>query len=256
MADLAQDFHGKRALVTGGASGIGAATAELIHRRGATVVIADVDASRGEALAARLGGRAVFAALDVTDEGAWLRLEEELGAEGGLQVLVHSAGIAYKASIEHTSLGDFRRILDVNLVGTFLALRAASRLVTAGGAVALLSSVRGVLATAELGAYGASKFGVRALGRVAALEFAERGIRVNSVCPGSIVTPIQAAPGFQDDDMDAYVNSIPLRRRGTPREVAEAIAYLVGDQSGYVTGSEFIIDGGMAAGRTTPKVQR
>ena len=171
-------------------------------------------------------------------------------------MLVHSAGIAHKATLEGTSLADFRRVVDINLVGTFLALRAASRFMSDGGAVALLSSLRGVLATAELGAYGASKFGVRALARVAALELADRGIRVNSVCPGSIETAINAASGFEDDDVEAYVKSIPLRRRGTPDEVAEAISYLVGDESRYVTGIDFVIDGGTSAGRSTPKLAR
>jgi NAD(P)-dependent dehydrogenase (short-subunit alcohol dehydrogenase family) len=249
-------FSGKRALVTGGASGIGAATVELLHRRGAEVVIADIDVASGEELAARLGERAAFARLDVTDESDWVALGERLVAVGPLHALVHSAGAAHKSSIATTSLADFRRMIDINLVGTFLALQAASWLITDGGAVALLSSLRGVLATAELGSYGAAKFGVRALGRVAALEFAERDIRVNSICPGSIVTPISQAPGFQDDDMEAYVRSIPLRRRGTPDEVAQTIAFLVSDEAAYVTGTDFVIDGGTAAGRSTPKLPR
>jgi NAD(P)-dependent dehydrogenase (short-subunit alcohol dehydrogenase family) len=122
-----------------------------------------------------------------------------------------------------------------------------------GGSLVTLSSIRGVLATAGLGSYGAAKFGARALARIAALELADRGIRVNSVCPGSIVTPITLGPGFEDDDQAAYVQSIPLRRRGTPDEVAKAIAFLAGGDSTYVTGTDFIIDGGTAAGRTTPR---
>lgn len=153
-----------------------------------------------------------------------------------------------------TSLADLRRMIDLNLVGTFLGLQAAGAAMTTGGSVVNLSSLRGVLATAELGAYGASKFGVRALTRVAALEFAESNIRVNAVCPGSIETAITAGADFADDDMDAYVKSIPLQRRGgLPREVAKAILFLACDDSSYITGSDLMIDGGTSAGARTPK---
>lgn len=246
---------GRTALVTGAASGIGAATARLLHARGAAVVLGDVDVDGAAALAAALGAGASAVPLDVTDEAAWDRLAERW-APDGLDVLVHSAGIAQRAELASATLDDFRRIVDVNLVGTFLALRAAARTVGRGGAVVTVSSLRGVLATAGLGAYGASKFGVRALTRVAALELAQRGVRCNSVCPGSIATGITRSGGFDEVDVDAYLRTIPMQRQGDPDEVARAIAFLVGDDATYVTGTDLLVDGGTAAGRTTPRLGR
>lgn len=250
-------LHDRCALVTGAAGGIGGATAELLHSHGATVFLTDVDDAAGSKFANKLGEGAHYRHLDVTNEMHWTEVLADISAAGQtLHILVNSAGAAAKAPIMRTSLADLRRMIDLNLVGTFLGIQAAGRAMTEGGSIITLSSLRGVLATAELGAYGASKFGVRALSRVAALELAAAGIRVNSVCPGSIVTPITDVEDFADEDWDAYVRSIPMQRRGTPLEVAQAILFLASDDSSYITGTELIIDGGTAAGRTTPKTQR
>lgn len=249
---MTASFAGRTALVTGAASGIGAATATLLAQRGARVVLTDVDVDAGTRLAADLGAGARFETLDVTSEDDWDRVCDGISADGSFDLLVHSAGAASRSALADTSLDEFRRMVDLNLVATFLALRAAARTMSSGGAVVTLSSLRGVLATTGLGAYGAAKFGVRALSRVASLELAERGIRVNAVCPGSIDTPITDGPGFDRTDMDAYVRSIPLGRRGTPAEVASTIAFLLSDEASYVTGTDFMIDGGTAAGRSTP----
>jgi NAD(P)-dependent dehydrogenase (short-subunit alcohol dehydrogenase family) len=155
--------------------------------------------------------------------------------------------------LAQTSLDQFRTMIDLNLIGTFLGIKAAAPAMSAGGSIINLASLRGVLATAELGAYGASKFGVRALTKVAALELADRGIRVNAVCPGSIETAITATADFASDDVDAYVQSIPMQRRGAPAEVAKVILFLAGDDSSYVTGTDMLVDGGTAAGVRTPK---
>jgi len=155
--------------------------------------------------------------------------------------------------LAETSANDLRRILDLNVVGTFLGMRAATRSMTGPGAsIITIASLRGLEATAELGAYGASKAAVLLMSRVAALEVAERDIRVNTICPGSIATPITDRADFDDTDWEAYVRSIPLGRRGTAVEVAHAALFLASDESSYVTGTELVIDGGTAAGRTTP----
>ncbi len=247
-------LEGVGVLITGAAKGIGAATAALFAAHGARVYPTDVDVERGLAAAETYGAAERFRVLDVRDQDAWESVATDMASEGApLRVLVNSAGAAFKAPLAETSLSAFRNMLELNLIGTFLGVRTAARHMRDGGAVVNISSLRGVLATAELGAYGASKFGVRALTRVAAIELAERGIRVNDVCPGSIDTEITAAPGFADDDMDSYVRSIPMQRRGTPAEVAEVILFLAEERSSYITGVDLLVDGGTGAGARTPK---
>ncbi|WP_046470217.1 SDR family oxidoreductase [Allosalinactinospora lopnorensis] len=252
-----QSLSGRCAVVTGGAGGIGAATVRALRAEGATVWITDVDDAAGEELAAELGHGTHYRHLDVTDESQWGTLEEHLSSVGEtLSVLVNCAGAATKSPIVATPVESLRRMLELNLVGTFLGLQCAARTMNDGGAIVNISSLRGVLATAELGAYGAAKFGVRALSRVAAVEMADAGIRVNSICPGSIATQITDSPDFANDDMAAYVAGIPMQRQGAPEEVAQAVVYLATDQSSYVTGIDLIVDGGTAAGRVTPTWHR
>ena len=244
---------GKSVLVTGATGGLGRAVTELLHAEGATVYARDIDPERGAALVRELGGRAHFLELDVTDERAWsAALAAVEGSGDRLTTLVNCAGAAMKRTLAETSLADFRRIVDLNLTGTFLGIRTAGRHLADGGSVVNFSSLNGVLATAELGAYVASKFAVSALTRVAALELADRGITVNAVCPGSIETPITDTQDFADTDWDAYLRTVPLGRRGVPDEVALAVLYLASDDSRYVTGTDLVIDGGIAAGRRTP----
>lgn len=244
---------GHSALITGAASGIGAAVAELFHAQGATVLLTDVADDAGRALAERLGKGASYRHLDVTSEDGWSSVVAELEASGGWTTLVTSAGAALRAPLADTSVDDLRRLLDLNVVGTFLGVRAASRSMTGPGAsIVTIASLRGIEATAGLGAYGASKAAVTLMSRVAALEVAGRGIRVNTICPGSIATPITDRPDFDGTDWEAYVATIPLARRGTAEEVAQAALFLASDESAYVTGTELVIDGGTAAGRTTP----
>ena len=241
---------GKCVLVTGATGGIGFAISELLHESGATVYLTDIDEERGESLASALGGRARFVRLDVTEEAGWSAVVAALeGAGHRLTTLVNCAGMALRRPLADTSLDDFRRIMELNLVGTFLGVRLAARHMVDHGAIVNISSVNGVLPTAGLGAYVASKSAVSALTRVAALELADRGITVNAVCPGSIDTAITDSADFADTDWDAYLRTIPVGRRGAPAEVAQAVLYLASDESRYVTGTDLVIDGGIAAGR-------
>lgn len=253
MDSTPQRFLGANVLITGASKGIGGACAQAFSRHGANVWLTDVDDATGRDHAATLGAGVRYCHLDVTSESDWATAISEISRHGPLHVLVNSAGAAIKAPLADTSLDQFRTMIDLNLIGTFLGIKAAANAMSAGGSIINLASLRGVLATAELGAYGASKFGVRALTRVAALELADRGIRVNAVCPGSIDTAITASADFAADDIEAYVRSIPMQRRGTPAEVAKVILFLAGDDSSYVTGTDMLVDGGTAAGVRTPK---
>lgn len=254
MDSITERMHAVNVLVTGASGGIGGATAELFAARGATVYLTDVDDAAGRSRAHGLGPNAHYRRLDVTNPSDWQAVTSDMARAGHpLHVLVNSAGAAMKAPLIRTTLEQFRKMIDLNLIGTFLGLQAASEAMGPGGTVINISSLRGVLATAELGAYGASKSGVRALTKVAALELAGRGIRVNAVCPGSIDTDITAVADFAADDVDAYVQSIPMQRRGTPMEVAKVILFLAGDDSSYVTGIDLLVDGGTAAGVRIPK---
>lgn len=247
-------LDGQLALITGAASGIGAAVARLFHDEGAHVVLTDVADDAGAALTEKLGDRATYCHLDVTDEGQWDAAMAVVAAIGTpWSALVCSAGAAVRTPIAETSAASFRRMFDLNLFGTFLGVRSAAKHMSMPGSVITVASVRGIEATVELGAYGASKAGVRLLSRVAALELAGRGITVNTICPGSIETPITDGDDFASTDWDAYVPSIPLGRRGTADEVAAAALFLASRDSDYITGTEIVIDGGTAAGRVTPK---
>jgi len=238
------------ALVTGGLGGIGAAVAHLFAGEGATVLVTDL----GPLGTRTVPPGATYRTLDVTDESAWHALAEEIRRDHGrLDVLVHSAGIAVSRPLLDTSPDEFRRVQETNTTATFLAIRAAAPLMPPGGSIVTLSSVNGVLGATGLAAYAASKFAVRGLTKVAALELAEAGIRVNAICPGSIATEITASPGFADTDMAAYTKTIPLGRRGAAQDVAEAALYLASDASAYVTGTELVVDGGITAGRRFPK---
>lgn len=253
--DSTTSLRGLTVLVTGASGGIGGASAELFAAQGATVYLTDVDDAAGQDRAHALGPDAHYLHLDVTREEDWAAAVSAIVAHGQvLQVLVNSAGAAIKAPLDQTSLDGFRKMLDLNLVGTFLGIKAAAKAMVGGGSIVNLASLRGVVATAELGAYGAAKFGVRALTKVAALELADRGIRVNAVCPGSIETEITSMPDFAADDTSAYVRGIPMQRRGSAGEVAKAIRFLAIDDSAYITGTDLIIDGGQAAGVRTPKI--
>ncbi|MFJ4817814.1 SDR family oxidoreductase [Streptomyces sp. NPDC088801] len=232
------------AIVTGGAGGIGSAVARALAAEGASVVVADVRDAEGTKLAAALGGPARFVHLDVTSEDEWRRTlagtEQELGP---VSVLANIAGIIDWGPMEKQSPASFRRVVDVNLTGAWLGMRAvAPSLRRAGGGVIVnMSSLAGLTAYAGVGAYAASKWGLRGLTKAAALELAPDGVRVCSVHPGAIRTRMTAGFG------DAYTAGQPIPRFGEPEEVARMVLFIVMDAT-FSTGSEFIVDGGILAG--------
>ncbi|VTU29909.1 3-beta-hydroxysteroid dehydrogenase [Variovorax sp. PBS-H4] len=257
---MTKRFEGKVALVTGGARGIGAATARLLREQGAIVAIADLPGAGGEAMASDIG--AVFHALDVVQEDEWRRVLARLVADtGGLDVLVNAAGIvgdSVNGALDRISLAEWRRVLAVNLDGTFLGCREAvahMREQGRGGAIVNLASVGAYYPTPQNVAYGASKAAVTNLTKSVALFAAEGGhrIRCNSVHPGMIETPMfkqivseisQRAIATASKGAQSSMERMPLGAPGKPEEVAAMIAFLASDEAAYVTGSEFTVDGG------------
>jgi NAD(P)-dependent dehydrogenase (short-subunit alcohol dehydrogenase family) len=249
-------LENKVALISGGASGIGAETARLIVREGGKVVIADRDEAKGRALAGELGAAAAFAALDVTDEPAWRKaVATTVGTYGGLHALLNAAGVGVRNTIEDCSLEDYRRINDINSLGTFLGCKTAipAMKTSGGGSIVNISSVLGLRGASGALAYCASKGAVRALTKNVALYCAQMkyNIRCNSVHPGYIDTPMIAPRLSQTVDnrsgRQALEDLHPLGRLGRPEEVANMILFLLSDESSFSTGSEFVCDGGLTA---------
>jgi 3alpha(or 20beta)-hydroxysteroid dehydrogenase len=249
------DLEGKRALITGGGRGQGAAAAELFVASGAQVLIADVlDADAG-ALADRLGPAAAHVHLDVREPDQWAAaVARAQDAFGGLDVLVNNAGIIRTGPLETLPLQDYRDVVDVNQVGCFLGLQAVVPLMreAGGGSIVNISSVAGLKGVAGAIAYSASKWAIRGMTKTAALELGPYGIRVNSVHPGTIDTAMVNGPEFASIDRSSYFAGIPVPRIGEAREVAELVAFLASEASAYCTGSEFVIDGGEMAGSRRP----
>ena len=259
---------GKVAIVTGGASGIGAACARLLAREGAKVVITDSDATGGTALAGEItretagaGGAATFLAQDVSDEARWpevIASTERL--YGRLDVMVANAGIGLLVAAIDMTLADWRRQNAVNMDGVFLAVKHAVPAMrrAGGGSIVIMSSVAGIRGSAGLAGYCASKGGVRLFAKAVALEcaIANDGIRVNTVHPGIIDTPIwQKIPTGAEGaarnaaiDPHALAREVPVGVPGTADEVAAGVLFLASDASRYMTGSELVIDGGITAG--------
>ncbi len=245
-------LEGKVALVTGAAGGIGAAAARRLAQEGARLVLTDADLEGARRLAQELGDeRADAIEHDVTSEEGWQAvLAHALEAHGRLDVLVNNAGVFLAAPLTETSVGDFRRVLDVNATGVFLGMRTvAPAMVERGsGSIINISSVAGLTGAPMLTAYSASKWAVRGMSKVAARELAQFGVRVNSLHPGQIDTDMNTRQREKTPELiDRLIRGIPLGRIGAPEEVAHAIAYLASDESVYVTGAELAIDGGVTA---------
>jgi 3alpha(or 20beta)-hydroxysteroid dehydrogenase len=240
-------LDGKVAIITGGARGQGAAEARLFVAEGAKVLIGDVLDDEGRAVAAELGHAAVYVHLDVTDEAQWaaaVALAEE--RFGPVDVLVNNAGILLFQALDTTERADFDRVLQVNVTGVFLGMKAVAPSMDSagGGSIVNISSTAGLQGLPRLGAYVASKWAVRGLTKSAAIDLGHRGIRVNSVHPGGIDTPM-----LRGTSPDApFYKRLPVPRMGTPEEAARAVLFLASDESRYTTGAELAVDGGASCG--------
>jgi meso-butanediol dehydrogenase/(S,S)-butanediol dehydrogenase/diacetyl reductase len=247
-------FAGRVAIVTGGASGIGAATARALAAEGAGLVLVDVDRERGVAVAAEID--ATFVPGDVADARLLARVIEDAARRlGRLDVLVSNAFATRAGTIERLGLEGWTRTLDVTLTAVFTGLQAAIPIMRAqgGGAVVNVASISGLAGDRGLAAYNAAKAGVVNLTRAAALELAPAGIRVNAVCPGLIATPALArALGDEPERERRARAAVPVGRFGRPEEVARAICFLASDDASYVTGTTLIVDGGLTAGTGIP----
>lgn len=247
-------LDGKVALITGGARGQGAEEGRLFAAEGATVILSDVlddDGREAAAAIAAAGGRAAYHHLDVRSEAEWEALVEAIVAEHGhLDVLVNNAGIDLVRKLEATSLEEFERVVAINQTGTFLGMRTAARAMMKagrGGSIVNISSVAGLQAVSNHGAYSGTKFAVTGLTRTAALEWGRHGIRVNSVHPGLIETPMTAdLRPFTDPVVRAKAErNIPLGRMGQSIDIANMVLFLASDESSYCTGQAFVVDGGV-----------
>jgi 3alpha(or 20beta)-hydroxysteroid dehydrogenase len=240
-------LDGKVALISGGARGQGAAEARLFVAEGARVVIGDVLDDEGKAVADDLGDACAYTHLDVTDETSWA--DAVAFAEttfGPVSVLVNNAGILAFGALADMGLDEFRRIFAVNVDGVFLGMKTVtpSMAKAGGGSIVNISSTSGLVGLPLVGAYGASKWAVRGLTKSAAMELGSRGIRVNSVHPGGIDTPMIA--GTSGDS--AYYKRLAVPRMGEPDEVARAVLFLASDESSYIAGAELAVDGGATCG--------
>ncbi|WP_300391538.1 SDR family oxidoreductase [Henriciella sp.] len=235
-------------LVTGGARGIGAATARLLAEGGAQVMIADVLDDEGEALAESLGDRVVYRHLDVTREADWrAAVDEAVKRFGRLNAVFNNAGILAVAGVEDCAPDEFRKVIDVNLFSVFLGLHVAAPAMrkSGGGVIVNTSSTAGLQGYGSLAAYVSSKWGVRGLTKAAALDLAGEGIRVVSVHPGPVATPMTK------DFSDETVANQPMPRFGEPEEVARMVRFIVSEAT-FSTGSEFTVDGGAVTGQVLP----
>lgn len=243
-------LDGKVALITGAAGGQGAAAARRYVAEGARVLIADVVDGEGKELAAELGEQARYRHLDVTSEQDWSAAVEEATTEfGAIDVLVNNAGILHFSAIVDTDPADYERVIRVNQIGTFLGMRAViPSMPERGGSIVNVSSVEGLAGMPNLVAYTSSKFAIRGMTKVAALELGTKGIRVNSVHPGMIDTRmVQHAAGGVEVDLSPVGRKVALGRLGKPEEIADLVVFLGSDESSYCTGGEFVADGGATA---------
>ena len=247
-------FDGKTVIITGGARGLGASHARGFAAEGANVVVADLLEDEGMAVAAELGGQAIYAPLDVTDALGWASVVQEAEKTfGPVSVLVNNAGVATLGGIEETGPETWRWVLDVNVTGAFLGIRAVASSMrrAGGGAIINVSSVAGMMGVAGLGGYTTSKWALRGLTKVAALELARDGIRVNSVHPGAVDTAMTVSPET-GEVLFTDLEQLAVGRLARPEEITSMVLFVASEQAAFSTGSEFVADGGRLLGYVPP----
>lgn len=249
--DPSVSLDGKTAIVTGGARGIGAAVSRALVAAGASVIVADLLTEPGEQLVEELGEQARFQRLDVTDEDNWHAVcATAVAWHGALDILVNCAGIALYDAIVDFETDRFEKVLDVNLVGTFLGIKHAAAMMSPGGSIVNISSTEGLQASNSMAAYASSKWGVRGLTKVAAMELGAKSIRVNSVHPGPINTPMLNPKQLSAAELQniSMLRRMPISRVGDPAEIASVCTFLAGSGASFMTGAELAVDGGASIG--------
>ncbi len=241
-------LDGKVAIITGAARGQGECEARLFVEEGARVVIGDVLDEEGQAVADELGDAAVYIHMDIRHEQDWQRAVAAAGQLGSLNILVNNAAVTHFASLSDTTLEDYNRVISINQVGTFLGMRSVIEPMKAsgGGAIVNVSSIDGLQAKNGLVAYAASKWAIRGMTKVAALELGHFGIRVNSLHPGGVDTPMGNPT---NSDIDQFYKDYPIPRCGKPIDIARMALFMASDECSYSTGCEFVADGGWHAGQ-------
>ena len=236
------------ALVTGGAQGIGYACAEALIEDGAKVIVADINAEGVKAAADSLGHDTTAMVCDMGDTAAIDAMFEAIQKDhGALSILINNAGIAMPNDFFDTSIDDFKKVIDINLTGTFHAIQRASKMMVDAkieGAIVNMSSINAVVSIPTIPAYCASKGGVMQLTKSTALALAPHNIRVNAVGPGSIDTAMLAGVNANPEAMAMVMSRTPLKRIGTPREIADVVAFLASSKASYITGETIYVDGG------------
>jgi len=245
-------LDGKTAIITGGARGMGAATAKLFVEEGANVIVTDILEEEGNATAAALGEKAIFVRHDVSQEADWETvITAALEAFGAINILINNAGIVGMGLIEKQGLDVWENIIGINLIGPAMGHRMVIPHMEAvgGGSIVNVSSTEGLEGKNGVGAYAASKWGLRGFSKVAAYELGPRGIRVNSIHPGPINTKIANPMDAPAEVLNPLFSYYPLQRLGEPEEVAKLNLFLASDDSSFITGAEISVDGGSSAGR-------
>ncbi|WP_168703555.1 SDR family NAD(P)-dependent oxidoreductase [Gordonia paraffinivorans] len=231
----------RRAVVIGGASGIGLATVDALIAEGVEVVVADVNGDAAEKVAAERGDTVSALRLDVTDEDS---VAAGFDAVGEFDTMVNCAGLSDPGALTELELSAWRHTVDVCLTGTFLVIKHAGQRIADGGSITCIASLNGRQPGSGMGAYCASKAGVLMLVEVAALELAGRGVRVNAVSPGLVSTPLTEGIGMIPGLTDEYIENTPLGRSGEPSEIADTVVFLASDKARWITGSAFDVNGG------------